>query len=698
MIKNSLKRINPRFFTKASELKSRLSTKTSKIKYKIYNNKSLSSLISKSDIVSFDIFDTAILRNVYSPSDIFSITEKIYTEKHGELSFNFKEVRSKAEPQAVKLISKQNYTESICLDEIYDFIHESLNISKRELDILKSLEMQTELEFCTKNEYIHSYYQQCISQGKRVIFTSDMYLPEDFIHKILMKNGYTKYDDLYLSGVLRKSKSKGSLYQYILKDLNCKTSTLLHIGDNFNADIINAKRNKIKTFYYKKSCEHALQHMHFKKLRELYNENLTIEESLYFATVINKVYSKRNSENTDFWYEFGYIYCGIIYFGFIRWLTAQLANNEPDKVLFLARDGYIMHQTYKLLNSDNSSPPSDYMYASRRAITIPTIQNQIDERSIKILCHTFPNLSVKDYLARVDLYASNYSKEIQEAGFSNKEHIIVTTEDKRKLASLFNLLIKDVAKVSEIERRHLIKYLEQVEFIGAKKIAIVDIGWQGTIQNSLSELMTIANQKVEISGYYIGTFRTAAKYIDKGMNMSGYMCNLSAPKNNFNILSESVHMFEFIFSAPHGSVIKFREEGNKIVPVCEPNESSAQKIKIINNFQKGALDFISDFKEVEKAFKEIHINPEFAIKPISRLLNNPTYNESIHFGDLKHSEYVGDNSYENCFAKASSPWKMYFNPLKFRRKYSSALWKAGFRKRYLRYVLPDSLYCFLKHR
>ena len=133
MIKNSLKRINPRFFTKASELKSRLSTKTSKIKYKIYNNKSLSSLISKSDIVSFDIFDTAILRNVYSPSDIFSITEKIYTEKHGALSFNFKEVRSKAEPQAVKLISKQNYTESICLDEIYDFIHESLNISKRHM-------------------------------------------------------------------------------------------------------------------------------------------------------------------------------------------------------------------------------------------------------------------------------------------------------------------------------------------------------------------------------------------------------------------------------------------------------------------------------------------------------------------------------------------------------------------------------------
>ncbi|MCQ8819214.1 hypothetical protein NQT65_03185 [Pseudoalteromonas agarivorans] len=677
---------------------SRLYTKIFKIKYSVFNNKDLCSLITKNDIISFDIFDTAILRKVYSPSDIFYLTEKVYTEKHGALSFNFKDVRTKAEQQAAKLISKQNYTESICLDEIYDYIHESLNISKRELNILKSIEMQTELEFCTRNEYIFSYYQQCIAQNKKVIFTSDMYLPKDIIKRILLNNGYEKYENIYLSGEIRKSKYKGGLYKYILKELKCKSKKILHIGANFKEDIINAQHYNINIFYYKKVSDYALKNTHFKRLRELYNKNLSIEESLYFATITNKAYSKRNTKKADFWYDFGYIYCGIIYFGFIRWLTAQLANNEPDKVLFLARDGYIMHQTYKLLNSDSSAPLSEYMYASRRAINIPTIRNKIDESSIKILCHTFPNLSVKNYLERVDLCASNYTKEIHQVGFNDKDQIILNNDDKQKLALLFNLLVADVTKVSVIERRYLIKYLEQIKFIGAKKVAIVDIGWQGTIQNSLSELMNIANEKVEIDGYYIGTFQTAAKFIDKGMNMSGYMCNLSTPKNNFNILAESVHMFEFIFSAPHGSVIKFREEGDKIVPVCEPNKSSDQKIIIINNFQKGALDFISDFKEVEKAFKEIHINPEFAIKPISRLLNNPTYNESIHFGDLKHSEYVGDNSYENCFAKASSPWKMYFNPLKFRRKYSSSLWKAGFRKRYLRYVLPDSLYCFLKHR
>lgn len=677
---------------------SKLSNTVLKLKYALFNNKDLSSLISKNDVISFDIFDTAILRKVYAPSDIFKIIEETFIRRHGPLSFDFKKIRLNAEPKAYKSISVVTYTESICLDEIYDYIQCKLNISKHELAKLKTIEMEIELKFSTRNEYIYQYYKQCITAGKKVIFTSDMYLPEKLIKKILLKNGYKKYNKIYLSGLVRKSKSKGGLYKHILEDLGCSSKSLLHIGDYFKADIINAKKENISAFYYEKPSDYAMKHTHLKKLRGLYDNNLSVEESIYFATVINKVYSQRNIDDEKLWYNFGYIYCGIIYFGFTRWLTNQLVDSKPDKVFFLARDGYIMHQTYKLLNANIDAPPSEYMYASRRSINIPTIQGEIDESSIKILCHTFPNLNVKNYLERVNLCATKFLIEISAAGFNDFNHIISTEKDKSKLAVLFNLLVKDVSKVSAIERQFLVKYLQQIEFINAKKVAIVDIGWQGTIQNSLTKLMNSLEKNIEIKGYYIGTFHTAKKFIDKGIDMAGYLCNLSKPQSNFKILAESVHMFEFIFSAPHGSVINFKELNNEIVPICEPNNTSDIKARIINDFQKGALNFISDFKEIEDDYREMHIEPEFAIKPISRLLNNPTYNESIHFGDLKHSEYVGDNNYEHCFAKTTSPWQMYLNPFKFKKKYSSALWKAGFRKRYLRYLLPDSLYCFIKHR
>ncbi len=99
---------------------------------------------------------------------------------------------------------------------------------------------------------MYSFYQYCIDNGKKVIFTSDMYLPEYVIKKILHDNGYTKFHQLYLSSVIRKSKSKGGLYSHILNDLSCKPSKLLHVGDYYYADVINAMKEGIKPYYYKK--------------------------------------------------------------------------------------------------------------------------------------------------------------------------------------------------------------------------------------------------------------------------------------------------------------------------------------------------------------------------------------------------------------------------------------------------------------
>ncbi len=82
-------------------------------------------------------------------------------------------------------------------------------------------------------------------------------------------------------------------------------------------------------------------------------------------------------------------------------------HQEIEHIFFLARDGYIMNKVYTLMNQGTSTPPSKYMYASRRAINIPTIYNGIDEHSIKVLCHFVPNLSVENYLDRVDIDAKN---------------------------------------------------------------------------------------------------------------------------------------------------------------------------------------------------------------------------------------------------------------------------------------------------
>ena len=152
-------------------------------------------VILKHDCVSFDIFDTLVKRYVSLPTDVFDIVELRYNSLHGtsnEKIRGFKELRINAELKARKKI-----IEEVSIDEIYNFIEFSPAINEE----LKNLELKTEYEVCIPNKSIVGLFNECLKNGKKVIITSDMYLPEDIIKDILSHCGITGYEKLYLSSV-----------------------------------------------------------------------------------------------------------------------------------------------------------------------------------------------------------------------------------------------------------------------------------------------------------------------------------------------------------------------------------------------------------------------------------------------------------------------------------------------------------------
>ncbi|WP_170839170.1 HAD-IA family hydrolase, partial [Escherichia coli] len=82
----------------------------------------------------------------------------------------------------------------------------------------------------------------------KIIFISDMYLGKSFLAKILHKNGYEEYDNLYVSSEHRVKKHSGELFDYVINDLGIEPQTILHIGDNVEADVKKAKSRNIKPF------------------------------------------------------------------------------------------------------------------------------------------------------------------------------------------------------------------------------------------------------------------------------------------------------------------------------------------------------------------------------------------------------------------------------------------------------------------
>ena len=74
--------------------------------------------------------------------------------------------------------------EEVKLDRIYEIIQEEYDIPKEIVDVLKSKEIELELRFCARRETAYSIYTLAKYLGKRVICTSDMYLPLNTIQQL----------------------------------------------------------------------------------------------------------------------------------------------------------------------------------------------------------------------------------------------------------------------------------------------------------------------------------------------------------------------------------------------------------------------------------------------------------------------------------------------------------------------------------
>lgn len=644
----------------------------------------LINLLTKAKYVSFDIFDTAILRIVQTPEDIFTLMDKYFMNIKGDkLSFDFRKARIESEKKARKVAWNYSGSVEITIDDIYKCLCEDFNLDHNTVETLKKIEIEAEINACVRNEFIYLIYKYCLDNNKDVIFLSDMYLPEKVIEKILKKCNYNKFKKLYISSAYVETKSNGGLYKLMLSELNCRPEEILHIGDNHDSDIRMAKTYGIITYHYDKCINRAKKAGEFSK-SEI--NTLSVEESIYNAMVANKFYSSDISDNLtddEFWYRFGYKYAGILFFGFNTWLRQKAIEDSVEKLYFLSRDGYIMKIVYDILSSSvEDAPSSEYMYASRRSLNIPGI-TQLDDKAIDFLVSGTSTLRVEQFLKRIGLDPDDYIFAIRDAGFSKKDDRVITGEDYGKLRKLFTLISKDIEAIASKEREFLQEYFNSIGIFKYKKIGVVDIGWHGTLQYSLNNIFKIIGGGPAIKGYYLGTWHKARKLYEEGIDMSAYICEFGEPKKYHDILKLCVEIFEFMHTAPHGSVVKFERINGKVEPTFDKHDCDPIKIKKAELLQRGALDFVKDIVSIFKHFNFLEIPVDLVLKPIYRVLMHPTPDEAVKLGNLEHAEGFGDVYLKRHIAKPPGFLESLFKPQKFFLEYKKAFWRRGYIKRFI---------------
>lgn len=192
----------------------------------------LEQMIRKHNIslVSFDIFDTLITRPLKSPKAVFGFMQ----QHNPRIPKNFQEMRVQAEQIARKTAPGGECT----LAEIYEVLGQQEQYTPDICRMLYDMEMETELHLCKPREEGASLLKKASELDVRVILISDMYLSNLRISRILCKCGIKDFEELYVSGEIRKSKATGDLYRYVRQKEELPFSTMLHIGDNPISDVI----------------------------------------------------------------------------------------------------------------------------------------------------------------------------------------------------------------------------------------------------------------------------------------------------------------------------------------------------------------------------------------------------------------------------------------------------------------------------
>ncbi len=616
-------------------------------------NNRLINLIDRHDIISFDIFDTLIKRNVRYPQDIFSVVEKEFNATSTNAITDFKTQRIEAEKKARCLSAKEDIT----IEEIYQLLSYEEKVRK----ILMNLEINCEKKFLTTNIAIKEVFNYAISKKKTIILVSDMYLPYTFFVDILSTLGYTGYYKLYVSSSIGLTKASGRLFQFILKENNWEPSKILHIGDAKKADWIRPRLLGIHSYKIPNYVNNMLY------------SNKDISNDLNYNILSSFINNTVLSYTENRYKQIGYETLGPFIYGFCVWLHEYKIKFNLKRILFLSRDGYIIYSAYKKLFPKDECK---YIYVSRRSLTVPLIHKQKNLKEVFDLIPTNRFTQIQIILDRLGIDYKQYESLIKDCGL--KKDTSFTKEEFLKdsrFLKLYSLLEKQIKENSFNEYKSLESYIKQLNL--QEKEGIVDLGWNGTIQNSFEKIIKDLNLKTTMYSFYVGIKLNRE-------NTFGY---IFSPKDNtlrVPILG-FLGLVETLFSANHGSVKRYINTSEVEFYDFEytQNNFAIENYKIIKEIQNGALDFVRNMHQ-SKISDSIKWNQNIAFNNIQNLGIYPHNKELQCFGDFYYFDhqiyYLARPSLTTNLTK----------------ELSSSTWKIGFLKRLLRLPLPYlKIYTFI---
>ncbi len=525
------------------------------------NLDALKSAIREHELITFDIFDTLLTRPLLSPDSVFDLLS-IEVERESGIR-NFAEIRKGAEAE---LRMERSYDSDVRIEEIYARIGKRLKLERNVTDRWCSTERDIELRINFPRREVVEAYHFAKENGKRIVLMSDMYLDEATIQALLKRNGIEGYEDLLLSSSTGVRKDNGGMWLRLLE--RYPDAAILHIGDNERSDAQIPSDMGIPCYHVmspKNIFNNTLIGREFPINAAAGNVADSALSGLSVSHLFNDPFAMHDCRGEYAFadkFRFGYSVLGPIIFAYLLWLLKSSIADNISMLLFLAREGYLLKQIFDLILAQtevakriNPGIGSAYLLASRRAATVPAIQN------------------IEDALVLLKKNYHGHLYNLLEARFGLDSGYLAAN----RVIDQYVELPTDLEKVSEVVRQHFNAiaanarkekkcYLRYLESLGLKGfqggIAVADLGYSGSIQKALSVLL-----EASLRGYYFATFVDIQENSKFDNKFYAFFAEKDHPLSTQSAVYRHSLVLESVLTSPDGQLAFFKETDGKVLPV-----------------------------------------------------------------------------------------------------------------------------------
>ena len=620
-------------------------------------------------MLSLDVFDTILWRKVPEPVDAFLLLALRLIERGGLTpdvdAGGFALLRRRAEELARERREHSGRGVEVTLHEIWETVPDGL---LRGMTKDEALEQEVELEraLLVPDLDVVNLMLAAQERGKRIVGVSDTYFSEAQLRSFLIAApvGSISLERVFASSDRRIGKGSG-LWRVVLDELGVKPKRVLHVGDNHAADVAAPSNLGIATIYFER------RPAQFADVINRENRHALAPLSPYHgdyglaalrSKTLHRTEGRGQPPALKALWEFGAASLGPPLTGFADWIHERARDEGVSKVFCLMREGELFARLVNAAAAHTGSPiTAEPIWLSRQLCARGSIhEGTVQELSSLFLRIRMPTVAELCRTLGLDLG--------DVPGFSGRgearldqphlpEELLGTISERPDLRA------RVVAHSAEMRAR-IVRYVEDKLPPGDERLALVDLGWGGTIQWLLEDIFARSGTRLETVGLYLMTDERAADRMLQGVRMHGFLALAGHPAGPVDAFRRSPEVIEQICMPNHGSQVGLTAE---LEPVLADDDTPVMQATEREAVQRGIFAFQREWARYRTAaptsLVPFHDWGQDRLRSILvRAVTAPTPDEARLFAGWLHDENFGSTGTAAMVPSTSARAARYLDP------------------------------------